>query len=163
MHIPLLSGREIGDADTVDSPAVVLVSQSFARRFWPHENPIGKHLMLTFYPQSSRAVVGVVGDVKQDGLDRVQPRETIYNSHAQMQRTRMSLVVRTYSGPNTLVSAVTNAVRQVDPDEPALDVETMDDVVNDSLFQQRFSMFLLGSFAALALLLAGVGIYSVLA
>ncbi|MFY9528852.1 MAG: ABC transporter permease [Candidatus Acidiferrales bacterium] len=163
MRIPLLQGRELSDADTTEKPAVVLVSQSFAKRFWPHENPIGKRLTLTFSPERPREVVGVVGDVKQDGLDRVQPRETIYNATPQIPQTFMTLVVRTNSPPNSLVSAVTNAVHQVDPDEPVLDVQTMEDVVNDSLFQQRFSMLLLAAFAGLALLLAAVGIYSVLA
>lgn len=163
MHIRLLSGREITDSDTADRPAVVLVSESFAKRFWRRENPLGRHLTLTFYPGIPREVVGVVTDVKQDGLDVVQPRETIYNALPQLHRSLMRLVVRTTSPPTSLVSAVTAAVHQVDPDEPVLDVETMDDVVNDSLFQQRFSMLLLASFAGLALLLAAVGIYSVLA
>jgi putative ABC transport system permease protein len=163
LHVPLLSGREISDADTTDRPAVVLVSESFAKRFWPHENPLGKHLTLTFFPGIAREVVGVVGDVKQDGLNMDMGRETIYTSLAQIHRTRVQLVVHTSAPPNSLVSAVTDAVHQVDPDEPVLKVETMEDVVDASLFQQRFSMLLLGAFAGLALLLAAVGIYSVLA
>jgi putative ABC transport system permease protein len=163
MHVPLLSGREISDADTAERPAVVLVSESFAKRFWPHENPLGKHLTLTFFPGIAREVVGVVGDVKQAGLDMDMGRETIYNALAQINRTRMRLVVHTNAPPSSLVSAVTNAVHQVDADEPVLKVETMEDVVDASLFQQRFSMLLLGAFAGLAVLLAAVGIYSVLA
>jgi predicted permease len=163
MRIPLLRGREINDSDTTDRPAVVLVSESFAKRFWPNQNPIGKHLTLTFYPGIVREVVGVVGDVKQDNLEMDMPRETIYNPMAQMNRFGLRLVLRTTLPPGALVSAVTNAVHQVDADEPVLHVETMEDVVNDSLFQQRFSMLLLSSFAGLALLLAAVGIYSVLA
>jgi putative ABC transport system permease protein len=163
MHVPLLNGRDITDADNADRPAVVLVSESFARRFWPHENPLGKHLTLTFYPGIAREIVGVVGDVKQAGLDRDMGRETIYNALAQMRRTTFRLAIRTNVPPANLVSAVTAAVHQVDPDEPLLKVETMEDVVNASLFQQRFSMLLLAAFAGLALLLAAVGIYSVLA
>jgi putative ABC transport system permease protein len=163
MHVPLLRGREISDADTAERPAVVLVSESFAKRFWPHENPLGKHLMLTFFPGIAREVVGVVGDVKQHGLDMDMGHETIYNAAAQIDETRMQLVVRTSAPPSSLVSGVTTAVHQVDPDEPVLKVETMEDVVDASLFQQRFSMLLLGAFAGLALLLAAVGIYSVLA
>jgi putative ABC transport system permease protein len=163
MHVPLLGGRDISDADTAGRPAVVLVSESFAQRFWPHENPLGKHLTLTFFPGIAREVVGVVGDVKQGGLDRDRGRETIYNALPQIRRTIMRFVVRTSVPPTSLVSAVTNAVHQVDPDEPVLKVETMEDVVNASLFQQRFSMLLLAAFAGLALLLAAVGIYSVLA
>lgn len=163
MRIPLFKGREINESDTVDRPSVVLVSESFAKRFWPNQDPIGKHLTLTFYPGIVREVVGIVGDVKQDNLDMKMPRETIYNPMAQMSRSGLRFVVRTTSPPGALVSPVTNAVHQVDPDEPVLHVETMEDVVNDSLFQQRFSMLLLSSFAGLALLLAAVGIYSVLA
>ena len=163
LHVPLLSGREISDADTTDRPAVALVSESFAKRFWPHENPLGKHLTLTFVPGIAREVVGVVGDVKQNGLNLEMGRETIYTSLAQIRRTRVQLVVHTSSAPSSLVSAVTNAVHQVDPDEPVLKVETMEDVVDASLVQQRFSVLLLAAFAGLALLLAAVGIYSVLA
>ncbi|HKD62439.1 MAG TPA: FtsX-like permease family protein, partial [Candidatus Acidoferrales bacterium] len=163
MHVPLLSGRDITDADTADRPAVVLVSESFARRFWPNNNPLGKHLTLTFYPDITREVVGVVGDVKQHGLDIDMGRETIYNALAQVSRTRAQLVVRTTASPTSLVSAATDAVHEVDPDEPVLKMETMEDVVNASLFQQRFSMLLLAAFAGLALLLAAVGIYSMLA
>jgi putative ABC transport system permease protein len=163
MHVPLLSGRDIGDADTADRPAVALVSESFAKRFWPHDSPLGKHLTLTFYPGIAREVVGVVGDVKQAGLDMDMGTETIYTSLAQIQRTRVQLVVHTSAPPSSLVSAVTNVVHQVDPDEPVLKVQTMEDVVDASLFQQRFSVILLGAFAGLALLLAAVGIYSVLA
>jgi putative ABC transport system permease protein len=163
LHVPLLSGREISDADTAERPAVVLVSKSFAKRFWPHENPLGKHLTLTFFPGIAREVVGVVGDVRQRGLDMDMGYETIYNAAAQIDETRMQLVVRTSTPPGSLASAVTTAVHQVDPDEPVLKVETMEDVLDASLFQQRFSMLLLGAFAGLALLLAAVGIYSVLA
>jgi putative ABC transport system permease protein len=163
MHVPLLNGRDITDADNADRPAVVLISESFARRFWPHENPLGKHLTLTFYPGIAREIVGVVGDVKQAGLDRDMGRETIYNALAQMRPKTFRLAIRTNVPPANLVSAVTAAVHQVDPDEPLLKVETMEDVVNASLFQQRFSMLLLAAFAGLALLLTAVGIYSVLA
>ena len=163
MRVQLLNGRDISDADNVDRSAVVLVSESFARRFWPNENPLGKHLTLTFFPGVPREVVGVVGDVKQSGLDMEMGRETIYNALAQTRRTIFRIVVRTSVPPASLVSATTAAIHQVDPDEPVLKVETMEDVVNASLFQQRFSMLLLAAFAGLALLLATVGIYSVLA
>src|SRR4029077_9370159 len=120
LHVPLLGGREISDADTAERPAVVLVSDSFAKRFWPHENPLGKHLTLTFFPGITREVVGVVGGVKQDGRGMDMGGEAVYNGLAQIHRTRMQLVVRTSAPPSSLVSAVTNAVHQVDPDEPVL-------------------------------------------
>jgi predicted permease len=163
MRIPLLAGREISSTDTAERPAVAMVSESFAKEYWPAENPIGKHLTLTFYPGIPREVVGVVGDVKQGGLDMQMTDGTIYNSLEQIGRTRARFVVRATVPPTSLVSAVTSAIHQVDRDQPVTNVETMEDVVDASIFQQRFSMLLLGAFAGLAMLLAAVGIYSVLA
>ncbi|MBZ5538651.1 MAG: ABC transporter permease [Acidobacteriia bacterium] len=162
LRIPLLEGRDFTDADKADSQRVLLVSESFARRFWPKQDPIGKQVTLTFYPGVLREVVGVVGDVKQNGLDVTRTVETVYHPMAQNpETTRMVLAVRTASRPTSLVSAVTRAVHEVDPDEPIVNVATMDDIVNQSLLQQRLSMFLLAAFAGLALLLAAVGIYGV--
>jgi len=163
MRIPLLAGREISSTDTAERPAVAMVSESFAKEYWPGENPIGKHLTLTFYPGIPREVVGVVGDVKQGGLDMQMTNETIYNSLEQIGRTRARFVVRATVPPTSLVSAVTSAIHQVDRDQPVTNVETMEDVVDASIFQQRFSVLLLGAFTGLAMLLAAVGIYSVLA
>jgi predicted permease len=163
MHIPLLAGREISATDTAERPAVAMVSESFAKEYWPGESPIGKHVTLTFYPGIPREVVGVVGDVRQGGLDMEMTDATIYNSLAQIGRTRARFVMRTTVPPTSLVSAVTAAVHRVDRDQPVTNVETMEDVVDASIFQQRFSVLLLGAFAGLAMLLAAVGIYSVLA
>ena len=160
MRISLLQGRDISDADNATAQPVILVSDSFARRFWPHENPIGKHVTLTFSPGPPREVVGVVGDVKLNGLDVIQPVETIYDAMNQnAQATRMILVVRTNSLPTSLTAAVTDAVHRVDPDEPLVGVATMESIVDQSLGQQRLSMVLLAAFAGLALLLAAIGIY----
>jgi predicted permease len=160
MQISLLQGRDISDADNATAQPVILVSDSFARRFWPHENPIGKHVTLTFSPGPPREVVGVVGDVKLNGLDVIQPVETIYDAMNQnAQATRMILVVRTNSLPTSLTAAVTDAVHRVDPDEPLVGVATMESIVDQSLGQQRLSMVLLAAFAGLALLLAAIGIY----
>ncbi|HZR56091.1 MAG TPA: ABC transporter permease [Terriglobales bacterium] len=163
MRIPLLQGRAFNNADVVDRPGVILISQSMAKRIWPGENPIGKRLTLTFAPEKSREVVGVVGDVKQDGLDVTEPIATLYVPIAQSPLSHMSLVMRTSSQPATLVSAIANAVHEVDREQPVLDVITMDDILADSLSPQRFNMLLLATFSGLALLLAAIGIYSVLA
>jgi putative ABC transport system permease protein len=166
----LLRGRTFSDADSAAGPAAVLISESMAKRFWPNENPLGRHLTMSFFPGGPREIVGIVGDVKDYGLDVVDPVATLYMPLAQLSTPLlgawssfpMSLVVRTTSNPSNLTSAVTNAVHQVDAELPVLQVLTMQEVVGASLVQQRFSMLLLAVFAGLALLLAAIGIYSVL-
>jgi putative ABC transport system permease protein len=170
MHIPLLRGRDFGDEDVNGRPASILISESMARRFWPGEDPIGKRLTLTFSPREIREVVGVVGDVKLDGLDQTRPSTALYVPLGQLTDPQdlafrsfpMTLVVRTATSPGSMVSAVTNAIHQVDGSMPIRDIFTMDDLVANSLSQSRFNMLLLGAFAGLALLLAAIGIYSVL-
>ena len=159
----LLSGRDFSDADTTKSPAVLLVSESMAKRFWPGVNPIGHRVELTFRPGISREVVGVVADVKLRGLDKTQPIEALYLPHAQLPWGFMSVVVRTETPPESLTSAVTRAVHEVDPEQPIMKIQTMEQHMGESLAHQNFSMRLLSVFAGLALVLAAVGIYSVLA
>src|SRR4029077_844897 len=170
MHIPIVRGRDFSDTDVAGRPAAILISESMAQHFWPGEDPIGKRLTLTFFPDAVREVVGVVGDVKLDGLDQARPSTILYMPLGQVstpanggwQSFPMTLVVRSSTNPAGIVSAVSNAVHEVDRDIPVRDVYTMDDLVANSLSQRRFNMFLLGAFAGLALLLAAVGIYSVL-
>ena len=158
----LIRGRDFTDADRATSSAVILVSESMAKRFWPGADPIGKRLVLTFYPGISREIVGVVADVKLRGLSVAGPVSALYVPLAQVPRTYMSLVVRTASRPGSLTAAVGNAVHAVDPDQPLAEVATMEEFVRESLSQPRLNMLLLASFAGLALVLAGAGIYSVL-
>ena len=170
MHIPLLRGRDFGEQDVTGRPASILISESMARRFWPGQDPIGKRLTLTFSPGQVREVVGVIGDVKLDGLDQTRPSEALYVPLGQLadpadlafRSFPMTLVVRTATSPGSMVSVVTNAIHQVDGSMPIRDIFTMDDLVANSLSQSRFNMLLLGAFAGLALLLAAIGIYSVL-
>jgi putative ABC transport system permease protein len=163
MRIPLKRGRDFSDSDLADRPGAILVSESMARRFWPNEDPIGKRLTISFSPEKSREVVGVVGDVKLDGLDVVEPVATLYVPVAQGDWRFLSLTVRTSSTPTSVISAVTGTIQQLDPEQPVADVMTMDDMISDSLAQRRLNMLLLMTFAFLALLLAAIGIYSVLA
>jgi putative ABC transport system permease protein len=170
LHIPVLRGRDLNDTDLAGRPGVILVSESMARQFWPGEDAIGKRLTLTFFPGVVREVVGIVGDVKLDGLDQKRPGTALYFPLDQVSVPAnggwssfpMTLVVRSSSASTGLVSAVSNAVHEVDREMPLRDIQTMDDLVANSLSQQRFNMLLLGAFAGLALLLAAVGIYSVL-
>ncbi len=163
MRIPILQGRDLSSSDVADRPAVIVVSESMAKRFWPGESPIGKRLTMSFFPEKSREVVGVVGDVKGDGLDVLDPVATLYTPLAQQPSPYMSLVVRTSSPPNTIISGISNAVHKVDREQPVVGVITMDEILADSLSHQRFNMLLLSAFSGLALLLAAIGIYSVLA
>jgi putative ABC transport system permease protein len=170
MHIPLRRGRDFSSADAPDRPATAIISESMAKRFWPNEDAIGKHLTMTFNPDKVREVVGIVGDIKLTGLDTASSDSTIYlpmsqTSVAPSEDWRpfsMQLAVRTTSQPASLSSAVAAAIHSTDPTQPVVDVMTMDDLIATSLSQRRFSMFLLAAFAILALLLAAVGIYSVL-
>jgi len=172
MKIPLLRGRTFSEADTSTSLPVVLVSEAMAKQFWPNDDPIGKRLTLTFFPGVVREVVGVVGDVKDRGLDQSDPVSTLYwplsqlfmpESLGKFKSFPLQLAVRTLNDPVSASASLRGVLHEVSPNTPLLDVKTMEEIVADTLSQQRFSMFLLAAFAGLALLLAGVGIYSVLA
>jgi len=170
MHIPLLRGRDFHDSDVAGRPGVVLISQSMARQFWPNEDPIGKRLTMYFFPEMTREVVGVVADVKDDALNQTRSASMLYMPLGQISAGRdgqwqsfgMTLAVRTHTDPHSVISAISNAVHDVDSEVPLLFVRSMQDTIDESLLQQRFTMLLLVSFAGLALLLAAVGIYSVL-
>ena len=170
MRVPIIRGRDFADSDAAGPPAVAVISAALARRFWPNEDPLGKHLTLTFFPGIPREIVGIVGDVKVDSLNETRPVDTIYVAASQLtpavgevfRSFGLTLTVRTKSDPHGAVSAVTDAIHQVGPDIPVTDVLSMDDVIAQSMSPQRFNMVLLAAFAGLALLLAAVGIYGVL-
>jgi predicted permease len=163
MRIPIKSGRDITDEDAVTGrKAVILISESFAHKFWPGENPVGKRLRISFTPEIVREVVGIVGDVKERGLNVLQPVPILYEPLLHDVDSEMSLVVRSNTDPATLVSAITRVMSGIDPELPVRDVARLDQVVATSLSQFRFSMFLFAALAGLAFLLAAFGIYSVL-
>lgn len=170
LRVPVLRGRDFDNSDVSGRPSTILISASLAKQFWPGEDPIGKHITLTFFPGVVREIVGVVGDVKGDGLDQTRAPAMLYlpldqlaaAGNQQWRSFPMTLVVRSTSDPEAMVSAVTNAVREVDSTIPVIDVQTMQDLVSTSLSSERFSLLLLGAFALLALILAAIGIYSVL-
>ncbi|HLY41699.1 MAG TPA: ABC transporter permease [Terracidiphilus sp.] len=171
MRIPLLEGRDIQQSDSANSEAVVVISKSMANQFWPHESAIGHHLKLTFLPDKERTVVGVVGDVKQQGLDSAAGIATLYYPAAQTGDSSMgpwrpfsmSLVVRTQNAPETLTPVITNVVGQVNSSIPLDNVMTLDAWIGSNLTQPSFNMQLLAIFGLLALVLCAIGIYSVLA
>jgi putative ABC transport system permease protein len=171
MHIALLSGRDIDQSDVQGRPGAVLISQSFAKLFWPNENPIGKHLTLYFFRDLPRVVVGVVADVKLDALNETRPTPALYTPLAQVAPTTggtwrsfgLNLAVRTNADPLNVASMVTNSIREMDAEVPLLNIQTMEESVSASLSPQRFTMLLLVAFAGTALLLAAAGIYGVMA
>jgi len=164
MGIELLQGREFGEEDRVDSPRVVVVSETMARRLWPGEDPIGKRIKPgpPDSPLPWRTIIGVVKDVRQFEL-KADPKLQMYYCYVQPAFFVPSyLVVRTDVEPLSLAAAVREAVWGIDKDQPVSNVRTMKEVLSESIARQRFSMLLLGIFALLALVLAAVGIYGVM-
>ena len=170
MHVPVIRGRDFEESDAAGRPGVVLISDALAHRFFPNEDPIGKHLTLTFFADAPREIVGIVGNVKTDQLSETRPVDTIYMAANQLGPSTgeawdsfgLSLAVRTKSDPHTAANAVAGAIHEFGPDIPVSNVLSMEDLIAQSMSPQRFNMMLLAAFAGLALLLAAVGIYGVL-
>jgi putative ABC transport system permease protein len=161
MGINLRSGRTFSEADSEQSPPVAIINESFKQRFWPDEDAVGKRITLPSLGNVSREIVGVVSDVKHASLDADAGWE-LYVPYQQKPLNVMNLVVRTAGEPTRLTSSVRQAILDVDPSQAIYDVKTMDRVVSDSLSQPRLYSVLLGIFAVVALVLAGVGIYGVM-
>jgi predicted permease len=159
MRIPLIAGRYFTDADLPqNAPQVAIVDNKFAQRFWPHGNAIGKHLWFGPDPTKSNfTIVGVVGTVKQYGLD-VDGKIVVYGPVA----NSAYQVARTTGDPATVAGAMVKKIHELDPTLSVFDVRTMTDRMSDSMARQRFSTTMLGAFAAFALLLAIVGVYGVI-
>jgi putative ABC transport system permease protein len=163
-RIRMIAGRDFTDADTLNKPGVVIVSERTAQRFWPNQNPLGKHIALKMMSDKPSEVVGVVSEVKMGSLDAGADSETaIYAPGAQFAFGGTTLFMRTAVAPESLTPALVGAVRAIDPEQPVLNIQTMDQRLEESLGQRPFAVQLLVTFAALALVLASVGIYSVLA
>lgn len=162
MGIPLLQGRFFNDQDREGSVPVIIISETMARRFWPGQDPIGKRLTPSFHiKEGPREVIGIVGDVKGRGLDSETPA-VMYMSYKQSPRPWAVFVARTASNPESFIQAVSQAVYAIDKEQALRDVGTMEQVLAESLSGRRFNMTLLITFAALALVLASVGVYGVM-
>ncbi len=162
MGIPL-RGREFDERDSEDSQPVTIISEEMARRYWPDEDPIGKPVMLLSLGRKTYTIVGVAGDVRSLGLDS-DPAPMVYASTAVAATWNpMNLVIRTGGEPASQVSAVRSTLGSIDPNIPIYDIRTVDELLSNSLGSRRFTMFLLGTFAAVALLLACVGLFGVMA
>ena len=162
MGIPLIKGRYLSEQDTKDAPRVVVVNETVARKYFPGEEAIGKRIDVTIADNNLAEIVGVVGDVKHHTLDKEAGSEC-YFSYQQIPSPYMTLVARSKSdNPSSLAPGLRQAVEQVDKDQPLSDIRTMEQLLADSLANRRFNMLLLGIFAAVALLLAAVGIFGVM-
>jgi putative ABC transport system permease protein len=162
MGIPIVAGRAITAGDTEQSPLVVVISQGLARRAWPGASPLGKKLLVGRFPGFAE-VVGVVGDVKNNGLAR-EPMLAMYTPYPQRPWPAMQFAVRAAGGdPLALANTVRAAVQEVDRDLPITRVETMDTALADSIATERLLTSLLLAFAVVALVMAAAGLYGVIA
>ncbi len=180
LKIPLVKGRYLEEHDTEAAPWVIAVNQAFANKFFPNEDPIGQQILLRYdpYPVDEarpRQIVGIVGDVKHFGPGQETPpfvyapfnqQPAVFPGGAARAHLHKSLVLRTPSGPmrgdTNLAANVKKALAEIDPNQPIMNVMTMEDVLAASLGDSRFYMQLLGIFAGVAVLLAAVGIYGVM-
>ena len=165
MGIPLRAGRDIDVTDAQDRPGVAVVSEAFAKRHWPNESALGRRFN---YANAERTVVGVVGEIRVRGLER-ESEPQVYLSYAQVPDGAIisyppkELVVRASVPPATLLPAIRRAVRLADPDQPVSHVRTLDELVSGETASRATQLRLLATFAAIALLIAGVGIHGLLA
>jgi putative ABC transport system permease protein len=164
MRIPQVAGRDIAESDLGDRPRVAVISDTLARRYFAGENPIGKRIRVSIGPPGGGPweIVGVVGDIKMMSLEG-EIRPAVYVPHAQLTLGLMTLVVRTEQDPLSLVGTVRTTVQGIDPELPLADVMTMEEVVDVTLARPRTVAVLLTAFAIMALVLAAVGVYGVMA
>lgn len=171
LRTPLIEGRVLADTDDSKSQDVVIADQAAVRQFWPHEDPIGRRVGFTFGVAKPRwfTVVGVVGNIRQSGLDSAATPHLFFSLFQGAPRT-LSVVARMNasaggdrSGMSQLGEQMKREIQSVDPDLPVFGIEPMSDLVSASLTRRRFSAELIGTFSMLALLLAAIGVYGVIA
>jgi putative ABC transport system permease protein len=169
LEIPLVRGRAFNDHDTANTPAVAIVSESLARKYWPGDNPIGKRLKPDFKGSPWCTIVGVAGDVRHWGAD-VDIEPTAYYPYTQIPDTirplleaNMAIAIRSTLGQGDLLHSIRAAAADVNKNVAVYEVKTMDSMVMDSGSLRRFDLSLLGAFSSLALVLAAIGVYAVMA
>jgi len=164
MEIPLLKGRSITEQDGIDSSKIALINRTMADQLWANEDPLGKRIKFPGSeknPQPWRTIVGVVKDVSQYALDKKAPMQ-IYVPHPQFPTGFSTIVVKTESEPTAMIGAIRREIQAVDKDQAVFNVTTLEQLMGESILIRRFFMLLLLVFAALALILAAVGIYGVM-
>ena len=162
MGIPLLRGRNFSDLELKEAKHVILINEAMARKHFAGEDPIGQRLDVAMFEQPTPAeIIGVVGNVRYDSLvDELPP--AVYFPHPDLAYSFMTLVIRTDGEPSAIAPAVQREIRSLDPNQPVSDVRTMNQVMSEWVARSRFNTLLLGLFAALATLLAAVGIFGVM-
>jgi putative ABC transport system permease protein len=163
MRIPLLRGRFFSEQDSQSNPRVAIISETLARRYFPNQDPIGRQMRFGFPPNGNvlREIVGVVGDVRDVALSK-KPGPMMYVPFAQAPLYGGEVVVRSSLSASSLAAAIRQAVHSIDKDLPVTDVASFPDMLGQSVSRERFRTFLLGSFSAIALMLAAVGIFGVI-
>jgi predicted permease len=161
LGIPIRAGRDFDERDSSRVPHVVIVNETFARRHFPGEDPIGRTLV-TGMGQMPSQIIGVVGDVRSTNLN-TPPEADYFLPALQRPETFTNILVRTNTGTAAMVPLVREALRSVDPDLPLLEPQTLSTRIAQTVADRRLALVLLGAFAALALLLASLGVYSVMA
>jgi putative ABC transport system permease protein len=162
MNIPLLQGRDFTDHDTTNAPLALIVNESFIRQFNLGTNVLGRRLKVSDSMQRESEIIGVVKDVKPRDL-AAPPQGAMYRSYKQFCRGKMTLVIRAQRDPSDVTHAVRAELDGLDKDLPLENIRTMTQLVDSSVAQRKLSMRLLGGFAGVALLLAAIGLYGVLA
>ena len=167
MRIPVVKGREFSDRDTLSGPRVAVVNEALARKHWQNDSPIGRRIAFSRDEPQWYEIVGIVGNIKHRGLDAAD-RPELYVPYRQPLFANwtvrpMYLAVRTDAEPLAVAATVRRELARVDRDQPISDVRTMDERIGRSLAARRFNMVLLAVFASLALTLAGIGIYGIVA
>jgi putative ABC transport system permease protein len=169
MGIPLIRGRLFDSRDNQGTPKVVIINETAARRYWPNENPVGKRILSNFEEDQWSTIIGVVGDVKHSGLDAETNPENYYHylqippQSMNFAESSMALAIRTSVDPASMTSSVRGELRTLDPSLPIYNVHAMQDLIYGSVAQPRFRTLLIGLFAVLALVLAALGLYGVVA
>jgi putative ABC transport system permease protein len=163
MRIPLMRGRLFSERDAPSNPKVAIISETLARRHFPNQNPLGRQMRFGFPPNSdvAREIVGVVGDVRDEALSQ-KPGPIMYVPFAQAPLYGGEVVVRSAMSVSSVATGIREAVHAIDKDLPVTGVESFPDTLGQSVSRERFRTLLLGSFSAMALLLAAVGIFGVI-
>ncbi len=162
MGIRILRGRAFTDRDNEKAPRVAIISETLAQQQFPHEDPLGKRINITNGPDAWREIVGVVADVKHYGVDKETPAES-YEPFAQVPFSNITAVIRTTGDARALHNSIRSQVFAVDKDQPVASIKPLESIVADSMSRQHFAMLLLTVFSLVALIIASVGIYGVMA
>ncbi len=161
MGIPLIRGRLFTPQDNAKAPRVAVINETMAKEFFPNEDPIGKRINVQNGPENWRQIVGIVGDIKQYGVDKATTVQT-YEPFAQHPFNTLNVVLRTSGSPAALTGALRPAVYSVDKDQPVGKIQPLSEILSETIAKQRFAMTLVAAFSLVALVIASIGIYGVM-